>query len=187
MPEKKKATTSPYISVRRSKIHGTGVFAKKAIPEGAKIIEYVGEKITKKESDRRGPALIEAAAENNEMGAVYLFELNSRYDVDGNVPYNTARFINHSCSPNCETEIVNGGIWVLALRGIKKGEELSYNYGYDLSTYKDHPCRCGADNCMGYIVAEDSWPRLRGILTRKKTAQKKKTRTKKRLGAAAAA
>ncbi len=163
-----KKTTSPYITVKGSSIHNKGVFAKKDIPEGTRIIEYVGEKITKKESDRRADEDIEASKKDNNKGAVYLFELNKRYDIDGNVPWNTARFINHSCDPNCETDIIKGHIWIIAIRDIKKGEELSYDYGYDLDSFEDHPCRCGSKNCVGYIVSEEHRPKLKRILSRKR-------------------
>ena len=101
---------------------------------------------------------------NQNNGAVYLFELNSRYDIDGNVSWNTAKYINHSCEPNCEVDIIEEKIWIIALRNIKKGEELSYNYEYDLDVCLDHPCKCGSKKCAGYIVAEEDWPKLRKIL-----------------------
>jgi uncharacterized protein len=165
-------TTSPYVSKKRSAIHGYGIFAKKDIPKGARIIEYVGEKITKAEAERRGPLLIDYAQKHHESGAVYLFILNKKYDVDGHVPYNTAKYINHSCDPNCETDIIRGKIWVIALRDIKKGEELGYNYSYDIDEYEDHPCRCGSKRCVGYIVEEDAWPKLKKLLQSKKNKSK---------------
>jgi uncharacterized protein len=152
---------SKYIVKKKSSIHGYGIFAKIDIPQGARIIEYVGEIITKAEAERRGPLLVEYAKKRSEAGAVYIFELNKRYDIDGHVHYNTAKYINHSCDPNCETEIIRGHIWITAKRDIKKGEELFYNYGYDLETFEDHPCRCGAKRCVGYIVDEDHWPALK--------------------------
>lgn len=152
---------NPYALVRTSKIHSRGVFAKKDIPKGTRVMEYVGEKITKAESERRGPLLVKRAKKEKHLGAVYLFELNKRYDIDGNVPYNTARFINHSCAPNCEVDIIRGKVWIIALRNIEKGEEITYNYGYDLENYADHPCRCFSDRCVGYIVAEKHWSKLK--------------------------
>ena len=125
-----KQTSSPYILKRRSGIHGWGIFAKKDILKDAKIIEYVGEKITKKESDRRADLTLHKSKKNRAHGSVYIFELNKRYDIDGNVPYNTAKYINHTCSPNCEAHLIHGHIWIVAMRDIKKGAELSYNYGY---------------------------------------------------------
>ncbi len=153
-------TTSPYINVKGSGIHGQGVFARKKIPSGASIIEYVGEKITKAESDRRAEIPLGQHKKDRTKGAVYIFTLNQRYDIDGNVPYNTARLINHSCSPNCEATLSGGHIWITAMREIAKGEELTYNYGYDLESYEEHPCRCGSQNCVGYILAEEHWPKL---------------------------
>ncbi len=167
-----KATTSEYILKRKSPIHGYGIFAKKDIPNGTRIIEYVGEKITKAEAERRGPALIEYAQNHKELGAVYLFELNKKYDVDGHVWYNTAKYINHSCEPSCETDIIRGKIWIIATRDIKKGEEVFYNYGYDLDLYQDHPCLCGTARCVGYIVKEDYWKQLKKELANKKPAKR---------------
>ena len=63
--------------------------------------------------------------------------------------------MNHSCSPNCEAQNMDGGIWIIALRDIRAGEEITFNYNYDLTDYKEHPCRCGAPNCVGFILAEE--------------------------------
>jgi len=104
-----------------SPIHGLGGFAKTSIPQGARIVEYVGERISKSESIKR-------CERNNE----YIFTLNDREDLDGNVEWNPARFINHSCAPNCEAELEDGHIWIVASRDIRKGEELTVNYGFDL-------------------------------------------------------
>jgi len=150
-----------YIFKKKSAVHGWGLYAKTFIPKATRIIEYVGEKISKVESDRRGPMLVEYAKKHKQKGAVYLFVLNKKYDIDGHVGYNTAKYINHSCVPNCEVEIIRGHLWVIALKGIKKGDELFYNYGYDLDTYQDHPCFCGKPPCPGYIAAQEHWPKLR--------------------------
>ena len=136
---------------RSSSIHGTGGYARQDIASGARVIEYVGEKITKAESLRR-------CEEDNQ----YIFTLDDEFDLDGNVPWNPARFLNHSCAPNCEAEVDGGRIWILALRDIKAGEELTFNYGYDLEDYREHPCRCGAPECVGYIVAEEFFAHVRG-------------------------
>lgn len=166
-------TSSPYIEVHQSDIHMTGVFARIDIPKGTRIIEYVGEKITKKESDKRADLVLEQSNGHKEGGGVYIFELNKQYDIDGNVEYNTARFINHTCEPNCETENIDGHIWIIATKNIKKGEELSYNYGYDLSDYEQHPCNCGKPRCIGYILDEDLWPKLKKKLRKMKEKSKK--------------
>ena len=161
--------SNPYIVQRKSSVHGFGIFAKTLIPKGTKVIEYVGEKITKVEAERRGPALINYAKNHHELGAVYLFELNKRYDIDGHVPYNTAKYINHSCDPNCEIDIIRGHIWIIALKDMVKGEELFYNYGYDdIEEYEEHPCRCGSKRCVGYIVSEENWPKLKKAIAKKK-------------------
>ena len=132
------------LEFKPSAIHGVGVFARRDIAAGAMLIEYVGKKITKEESLRR-------CAENN----AYIFALNAEQDIDGSIGWNPAKFINHSCAPNCDAENVDGQIWILARRGIKAGEELTFNYGYDFESYREHPCRCGHPACAGYIVAEE--------------------------------
>jgi SET domain-containing protein len=132
------------VCFRPSAIHGTGGFAKADIAAGTHVIEYVGEKINKAESLRRC-----------ESANAYIFSLDDTHDLDGNVPWNPACFLNHSCDPNCEAEPDGGRVWIVARRGIRAGEELTFNYGYDLEDYREHPCRCGADGCAGYIVAEE--------------------------------
>ena len=138
------------ITFRRSTIHGTGGYARRNIAARTPVIEYVGEKITKAE------ALVRCEA-NNE----YIFTLDDEFDLDGNVPWNPARFINHSCAPNCEAEVEAGRITIIALRDIAAGEELTFNYGYDLEDYREHPCRCGAAECLGFIVAEEFFDHVR--------------------------
>lgn len=138
------------IEVRDSLIHGNGVFARAGIPAGTRILEYVGEKISKSESLRR-------CAANNE----YLFQVDDEWDLDGNVAWNPARLINHGCAPNCEAEWDDGRIFIQALRDIPAGEELTFNYGYDLVDFREHPCRCGAPGCVGFIVAEEFFPTVR--------------------------
>jgi uncharacterized protein len=135
---------------RRSHIHGIGGFAKRNIHQGAKLLEYVGEKISKAESLRRCEG-------NNE----YIFTLDAEQDLDGKVDWNPARFINHSCSPNCDAELDDGHIWIIARRDIRAGEEITFNYGYDLVDYKEHPCRCGSPQCVGFIIAEEFFDHIR--------------------------
>ncbi len=151
---------SKWCEVRPSGIHGRGLFAKRRIPEGTRIIQYTGERIDKAESDRRAWARI-AHAKKTGDAAVYIFTLNEEFDIDGNVPENAARLINHSCHPNCEAYIEDDAIWISALGEIAKGEELFYNYGFDLDSWEEHPCRCGASRCIGYIAAEEHWPALK--------------------------
>jgi SET domain-containing protein len=158
---------SKWCEVRRSGVHGRGLFAKKRIPEGTNIIEYLGEKIDKEESNRRGWARIDLAKETGDA-AVYIFTLDDAFDIDGDMPWNSARLINHSCEPNCEAWIEGESIWIGSLRDIEKDEELFYNYGFDLESWEDHPCHCGARRCVGHIAGEDYWPELKKRIAAKK-------------------
>lgn len=155
--------SEPLYIVKSSSIHNRGVFAARDIVRGERIIEYRGEKITKKESDRRGMAHFDEASRTGN-GAVYLFILNSRHDLDGSMEWNQARLINHSCEPNCEAQIIRGRIWIVAKRKIRKGDELSFDYGFDLDCWQDHPCRCGTEKCAGYIVGRQYWRKLRTMI-----------------------
>jgi len=136
------------IEVRRSTIHGTGVFAKENIPDGTRIIAYLGEKISEEESDRRWSA-------QNVRDHICLFELEDKTYIDGDIPENNARFINHSCDPNCESEEETGQIWIRSIRHIKEGEELTFDYGFDAAFFGEYPCRCGAKDCVGYIIGKE--------------------------------
>lgn len=107
-------------------------------------------------------------------GAVYMFILNKTHDIDGNVDWNDARLMNHSCEPNCEAEIVRGRIWYVATKFIAEGSELSLNYGFALENWEDHPCRCGTAKCVGFIVAEEYWPKLRREIQKKATQATRK-------------
>ncbi len=161
--EKPAATTSPWAKRGYSKIHGRGLYARCAIPEGTKVIEYVGEKVTKAEADRRDAARRARQAKGDD-GCVYLFELNSRYDLDGDVTWNTARLANHACEANCEPQNLNGHIWIVATTDIPAGAELLYDYGFDFEGWREHPCRCGAPTCVGFIVKKSQRWRVRKIL-----------------------
>ena len=121
------------VAFRPSSIHGFGGFARTDLPRGTRILEYVGEEITKSESLRQCEA-------NNP----YIFALNEDVDLDGNVAWNPARFINHSCAPNCDAQLQAGRIWLVAQRDIRAGEEITFNYGFDLEDYREYPCHCGA-------------------------------------------
>lgn len=158
---------SEWCEVRNSGIHGRGIFAKKTIPAGTYIIEYVGEKIDKDEANERGWAQMDHSLETGDA-AVYIFTLDDEWDIDGNVPENAARLINHSCDPNCEAFIEDGEIWIAALRKIPKDAELFFNYGFDLENYAEHPCLCGSRKCVGYIAGEEFWPELKRKLKKQK-------------------
>ena len=154
---------STFCEVRGSEIHGRGVYATCFIPKGTRIIEYVGELIDKKTSDRRGRTQ-QATAMKTGDAAVYIFTLSKNLDIDGNVPWNVARLINHSCSPNCEAWIEGRKIFIHSLRDIPAGEELTFDYGFDVDCYEDHPCLCGKPGCVGHIVSREQWPELKARL-----------------------
>jgi len=109
------------ISKRRSKIQGWGVFATRPIPKNKRIVDYAGEKIPTRESLKREARYLKT-------GRIWCFKLNSRAVRDASVGGNIARFINHSCAPNCYTHIVRDTIWIRAARNIRRGEELTYDY-----------------------------------------------------------
>ena len=139
---------------KSSNIDNRGLFASKNIKKGTKIIYYIGKIITKKQTENN------PKFDNDK--AIYLFNLNNRYDLDGDFAYNTARLINHSCDPNCEVFGTGLKIWVFAMKDIKQGEELSYDYGFNFDTdYKNYPCKCKSKKCVGYIVREGSRWRIK--------------------------
>ena len=130
------------VEFRSSPIHGFGGFARKEISAGTLVLEYVGEIITKEESLRR-------CMEGNQ----FIFALDDECDLDGSVDWNPARLLNHSCAPNCDAVLRDGRVWIVSAHRIEAGDELTFDYGYDLDDYEEHPCHCGAENCVGYIVA----------------------------------
>ena len=152
------AVQKEFYDIKPSTIEGQGIFARTHIPAETRIIEYVGERIDKAESLRR-----------REAGNHFVFTLTDEFDLDGAVEWNPARLINHSCAPNCEAHMDEEHIWIVALRDIAPGEELSFNYGYDLEDYEDNPCQCGAPNCVGFIVAEEHFEDVRRREARKRT------------------
>jgi SET domain-containing protein len=133
---------------KKSGINNLGLFAKTDIKKGEKVIEYKGKKFTHKQ--------VEENDRFDNSKAIYLFTLNERYVLDGDTKTNTAKYINHSCDPNCEVDIINGKIWIIAIKDIKKGDELSYDYGFGYDAdFRQFPCKCGSKNCCGYIVRDD--------------------------------
>ncbi|KAA2285220.1 SET domain-containing protein [Arenimonas fontis] len=147
------------IEARRSAIHGNGVFATAAIAKGERIVRYRGKLRTHDEADR-------IYGEVPETGHTFLFTLNDKYVIDANVDGNVARWINHSCEPNCEAvyEESDTGkkrhdrIYIEALRDIAPGEELTYNYGIVLDephtarAKKLWACHCGSPRCTGTML-----------------------------------
>ena len=138
----------------KSNINRRGLFANKDIKKDTIIIYYIGKIITKKQTEE------DTKFDNGK--AIYLFNINNKYDLDGDFTYNTARLINHSCNPNCEVESKGLKLWISSIRNIKKNEELSYDYGFGFDeNYKEFPCKCGSNNCCGYIVREGSRWRIK--------------------------
>ena len=171
---------SKWVEVGGSGIHQNGLFAKRDIPKKTRLIEYFGEKVPKREAQRRGYEQDEKGRPTGD-GTVYIFNLNSRYDLDGAIPDNDAKYINHSCDPNAYVEVKKNHIWIHALRDIKKGEEITYDYNFDVEHYEEYPCRCGSANCVGYIVGGDYWKELKRLIRKKaKTKAGTKAGTKER-------
>jgi|TARA_B100001540_G_scaffold317586_1_gene351412 SET domain-containing protein len=143
----------PLYKIKKTNIDkkGLGLYAAQNIKKGTKIINYIGKIITKKQTEQ--------SQKYDNAKPIYLFNLNNRYDLDGDYSFNTARLINHSCSNNCEYDGKGLKLWVTAIRDIKKGEELTCDYGFSYDEdYKQFPCNCGSKNCCGYIVrAESRW------------------------------
>ncbi len=161
----------PYV-IRRSKIQGKGGFATRLIRKGARIAEYLGDRISHEEGDRR--------YDDDKMKRhhTFLFVVDKKTVIDAGRFGNDARFINHSCDPNCEAVIEARRVFIEALRTIHPGEELTYDYSYDRDdatgwgkdAEKQYPCHCGAENCRGTILAPAKKKR------KKKPAAKKKKR-----------
>jgi SET domain-containing protein len=142
----------PY-QLKRSPIQGRGAFATRRIRKGERIVEYKGERISSREADRRYPA-----AELDQHHHTFLFELDDGQVIDAAVQGNSARFINHSCRPNCESVIEDHRVYIDAIRTIQPGEELVYDYNYILdephspANKKLYPCSCGARGCRRTIL-----------------------------------
>jgi len=141
------------IQVRRSGVHGKGVFALRDLAEGDAIIEYVGAIISWKEAQRRHPH--DPADPNH----TFYFHIDERRVIDALVGGNSSRWINHSCAPNCEADESQGRVFIKALHKIAAGEELSYDYGliiddrYTAKLKAEYPCWCGERQCRGTLLA----------------------------------
>jgi uncharacterized protein len=146
---------APLFEVRRSGIHGRGAYATSHIPKGTRVVEYLGERITHKQADAR------YEDKGQDDGHTFLFVVNSRVVIDAGVDGNDARFINHSCDPNCDTVIENERVFIESVRDIEPGEELGYEYGLtwestdDREELQNYACRCGAASCRGTMLAEE--------------------------------
>jgi hypothetical protein len=169
---------APLYRVRSSGIHGKGVYAAQRIRKGTRIVEYLGDRITHEEADDR------YAAKGQDDGHTFLFVVSNRVVIDAGVGGNAARFINHSCAPNCDTVIEGGRVFIEALRTIEPGEELGYEYGLTWESTDDpeelanYECRCGAPNCRGTMLDEVPLDR-RTPAKRKKAARRGKAAKRK--------
>jgi uncharacterized protein len=171
------AKLNKWIIVRRSKVHGNGCFARKFIPKGTRIIEYLGNRISHKEADRR----YEGADVNDNH--TFLFIADRKTVIDATGCGNESKWINHCCDGNCESEIEKSRVFIDAIKDIKKGEELGYDY--QIGRDKNDPanvdeiyaCRCGSPKCRGTMLwpAKRPAPRKRKKVAKRKVAAKRKT------------
>jgi hypothetical protein len=168
---------SALFEVRQSTVHGLGAFALCSIPKGTRIVEYLGQRITHREADQR----YEDHDENDNH--TFLFIVDKRTVIDAGVDGNDARFINHSCDPNCESVIEKRRVFIEAVRDIAPGEELAYDYqigrerGDPPNVDEIYACRCGAAKCRGTML----WPPKRPRKKRKPVAAERH-RTARRHG-----
>jgi SET domain-containing protein len=132
-------------------MQGLGAFATEFIPDGTRLIEYAGQRLTPAEAEARYP-------DDGPRHHTYLFAIDDDIVIDAAVDGNAARFINHSCDPNCDAVVEDGRIWIETIRDVPPGEELAYDYAYMLeerhtpAAKRKYPCNCGARNCRGTIL-----------------------------------
>ena len=144
--------TRPF-RIRQSRIHGRGAFATRRIPAGTRLIEYAGERLTPAEADAKYPESLEGDR------YTVLFAIDDDIVIDAAVNGNAARWINHSCDPNCDAIVEDGRIWIETIRDVLPGEELAYDYGLVLegrhtpAAKRRFPCNCGAERCRGTLLA----------------------------------
>ncbi len=153
MPNQSQNSSARRIQVRRSGIHGRGVFALCAIAKGETVIEYVGEIITWEEAQSRHPH------DPNDPNHTFYFHVDAERVIDAKKGGNSSRWINHSCDGNCEADEVDGRVFIKATRDIAPGEELHYDYGliieerYTAKLKAQYPCWCGSQRCRGTLLA----------------------------------
>ena len=168
------STSGKRIQVRRSGVHGKGVFALQDIAEGETIIEYVGEIISWDEAQDRHPH------DPNDQNHTFYFHVNEDRVIDALYGGNSSRWINHSCGPNCEADEENDRIFIKALRNIAAGEELNYDYGliidepYTKKLKAEYPCWCGSAHCRGTLLS----PKERKDTPKTPSQKKAKAKTK---------
>ena len=166
--------TQPYHIVRNSKIHGKGVFAKRPIRKGVQVLEYTGPIVSREESDEIG-----TTTENGHTHTM-LFTIDDDKVIDGNRG-GDAKFINHSCDPNCEAvQYDDDTIWIESLKSIPKGQEITYDYHLEVpgkiteAVKKEYACFCGSPNCRGTQIAQSILDKARKKEEKKKVKKEKK-------------
>ena len=168
---------NPLFEVRSSRVHGHGVFALRRIRKGARVIEYLGDRVSHEVADTR------YEDKDPRDGHTFLFTVDAKTVIDAGVGGNDARFINHGCDPNCEAVDIGKRIFIEAVRTIQPGEELAYDYG--IQRDDDDPsdvdvifaCRCGAEKCRGSMLEPKKKKRLR---PKKKQAARSQSKSKRK-------
>jgi hypothetical protein len=179
MAPKKSLPAVPAFEIRRSRIQGRGGFATRRIKRGERIGEYIGERISQGEADRR--------YDDDSMARhhTFLFSVTARTVIDAAVGGNDTRFINHSCAPNCDAVIERGRVFIDARKPIFEGDELFYDYSYEREkdagpdAESQYPCRCGAPKCRGTILMPKKRKRSKKRSARRSGARKKNLQTKR--------
>ena len=168
------------IQTRRSGVHGKGVFAFQDLAEGETLIEYVGEIVTWKEALRRHPH------DPKDPNHTFYFHIDEKHVIDAKYGGNSSRWINHSCAPNCEADEEEGRVFIKALRNIKAGEELFYDYGliidapYTKKLKAEYPCWCGAPDCRGTLLSPKDGKADKADSKKSKKKSKKSKKSKKK-------
>ncbi len=171
------AASGKRIQVRRSGVHGKGVFALQDIAEGETLIEYVGQVISWDEAQDRHPH------DPEDPNHTFYFHVNEDRVIDALYGGNSSRWINHSCDPNCEADEENDRIFIKAIRNIQAGEELNYDYGliidepYTKKLKAEYPCWCGHANCRGTLLSPKDREDTPKIPSQKKSKEKSKAKS----------
>ena len=175
--------TQPYHVVRTSKIHGRGVFAARPIRKDIRVLEYTGPIISEKEADEVG-----ISTDKDGHSHTMLFQVSKKRVINGNEG-GDARYVNHGCDPNCETEQDGDQIFIKSLRAIKKGEELVYDYHLQVpgkitdKVKKEYACFCGSPKCRGTQIAESILAKQAKKDEKKKKKEEEKNQNKKKKAA----
>ena len=168
------------IQIRRSGVHGKGVFALQDIAEGEELIEYIGEVISWAEAERRHPH------DPKDPTHTFYFHLDDKHVIDALHGGNSSRWINHACEPNCEADVEDKRVFIKALRDIQPGEELNYDYGLVIDSpltpelKAEYACWCGAPSCRGTMLASSDDEKKSKKKSKKKDKKRQKAKDKRR-------